>query len=187
MFFFLCHIKSSPVASIGRLTEEFVVTLQANFPATISTLFRIGDKLKSNYAPKKFPESDSRDDSICLLCISAIEEETICSASNARSVSQEISRSGPNGFKGNSTQVNGVDKKENACTRSGCSSQEKSCCSSSVKRRINEDWSAVLCYGCRITMEEVNEPELMPIDLQEKLRLRSRRQVMRQSVEQFLL
>lgn len=152
-------------------------------------MFRIGDKLKSNNEPKKSPEFDSKDDSICLLCISAIEEETICSASNARSVSRAISRSGPSGLKEISTQPNGVDEQKDVSSvcQSGCSSQGKSCCSSSVKRRVNEDWSGVLCYGCRITMEEVKEPELMPIDLQEELGLRSRRQLMRQSVEQFLL
>jgi hypothetical protein len=36
-------------------------------------------------------------------------------------------------------------------------------------------------------MEDVKQPELMPINYLEELRLRSRRQVMRQSVEQFLL
>lgn len=50
-----------------------------------------------------------------------------------------------------------------------------------------KDWSVVLCYGCRVTMEDVKTPELVPINLREELRLRSRRQMMRQSVEQFLL
>lgn len=153
-------------------------------------MFRIGDKLKSNSAEKGSPESDSKDDSICLLCSSVIESETICSASNARSVSQAISRSGPNGLKENSTQLNGAaahQEKDSVACNSGCSSQRKSCCNSSVKSAIKENWNVVLCYGCRITMEEIKEPELVPIELQEELRLRSRRQLMRQSVEQFLL
>ena len=32
--------------SIRKLTEEFLVGLQADFPATLSTVFRTGDKLQ---------------------------------------------------------------------------------------------------------------------------------------------
>jgi cytoplasmic tRNA 2-thiolation protein 2 len=35
-----------PFSSIERLTESFVVGLQKDFPATIPTIFRTGDKLQ---------------------------------------------------------------------------------------------------------------------------------------------
>ena len=168
------------------MTEDFVVTLQANFPATISTLFRIGDKLKSNDSVAG-ESSPSVDDSLCLLCLSVIEQSSPCSASNARSVSQTISRSGPGSLKDAQVSLlNGIPQQETKTCNSNCGSQIKSCCKSTTDTQPI-DWSAVLCYGCRITMEEVKQPELMPINFQEEQRSRSRRQVMRQSVEQFLL
>ncbi|XP_046441689.1 cytoplasmic tRNA 2-thiolation protein 2-B-like isoform X2 [Daphnia pulex] len=178
--------KLGSTASIGRLTEDFVVTLQTNFPATISTLFRISDKLKSNIADPN--PSDCERDSLCLLCLSAIEESSVCSASTARHISQTISRSGPNDdLRNHSSQSVGTGQHQDSTScNSNCNSQGKPCCKTS-NDQIQSDWSAVLCYGCRITMEDVKKPELMPINYLEELRLRSRRQVMRQSVEQFLL
>ena len=159
--------------------------MQTNFPATISTLFRISDKLKSNDSDRN--PSDCEKDTLCLLCLSAIEESSICSASTARHISQTISRSGPDALGNHTSQPTvTIQQKDSTSCNSNCSSQEKDCCKTPDYNILN-DWSSVLCYGCRITMEDVKEPELMPINYLEELRLRSRRQQMRQSVEQFLL
>lgn len=178
--------KLGPTASIGRLTEEFVVTLQANFPATISTLFRTSDKLKSNVGVDR-SSSEFKDDSRCLLCLSAIEESTLCSASTARRISQTISRSGPSGLNDLESEPYSTNAQQHsAACNANCSNPEKQCCKT-MDAGTMKDWSVVLCYGCRVTMEDVKTPELVPINLREELRLRSRRQMMRQSVEQFLL
>lgn len=167
------------------MTEDFVVTLQSNFPATISTLFRISDKLKSNTVDRNL--SDYERDSLCLLCLSAIEESSVCSASTARHISQTISRSGPDGLRNHTSQtIHTTQHKNSASCNSNCISQGKECCKT-IDYQIKNDWSTVLCYGCRNTMDDVKEPELMPINYLEEIGLRSRRQLMRQSVEQFLL
>lgn len=82
-------LKLSFNASISRLTEDFVVKLQTDFPGTISTLFRTGDKLKSMAV-----RSDSVDSS-CVLCGATIEEAPQCSAFTARCFSRTVSQAGP--------------------------------------------------------------------------------------------
>jgi cytoplasmic tRNA 2-thiolation protein 2 len=50
----------NPPASIQELTETFVTDLQENFPATVSTIFRTGDKLSVGSG---MPEDEG-----CALC-----------------------------------------------------------------------------------------------------------------------
>ncbi|XP_067135612.1 cytoplasmic tRNA 2-thiolation protein 2 [Centruroides vittatus] len=52
--------KSDNKASILRLTENFVVGLQSQFPATVSTIYRIGNKLCA--------DSDKISKNKCILC-----------------------------------------------------------------------------------------------------------------------
>lgn len=125
------------------------------------------------------------EDFYCLLCLSVIEEESICSASNARRVSRIVSRNGPKGLKANSTQFTTTVQNSVTCN-SVCTTKGNTCCTTAFENYV-ENWSTILCYGCRITMEEVKEQELMPISIQDELQQRTRRQLMRQSVEQFLL
>jgi hypothetical protein len=49
-----------PHASIQKLTETFVTELQEDFPATVSTVFRTGDKLSMG--------SSTAEDECCVLC-----------------------------------------------------------------------------------------------------------------------
>lgn len=164
-----------------------MVNLQANFPSTISTLFRIGDKLKANNETNVERSDDCSNDRTCLLCLSIIEEQSACGAFNARSVSQSISRSGPHGFQDKFVGDCTTTKTDSSCCGTSCNGGENSCCTTSTDSKFVNDLSTVLCYGCKITMEEVKESGMMPINFQEELRSRSRRQLMRQSVEQYLL
>jgi cytoplasmic tRNA 2-thiolation protein 2 len=38
-------VQADPHVSIQKLTEKFVTDLQEDYPATVSTIFRTGDKL----------------------------------------------------------------------------------------------------------------------------------------------
>ena len=179
LFFFFACLQLSSKASIGRLTEEFVVKLQADFPGTISTLFRIGDKLKSNSSMIK-----EQEDALCLICHSKIEEAPPCSAYSARMISQSISRKGPNGM----TDVTTLLNESTSCGKgNGCDSSLKTCCKTASAVPTAPEWDAALCYGCRVTLTYVKQPELMPASVQDGIHQRSRRQKMRESVEDFLL
>jgi hypothetical protein len=50
----------NPHASIQNLTETIVTDLQEDFPATVSTIFRTGDKLSMG--------SSTSQDECCVLC-----------------------------------------------------------------------------------------------------------------------
>ncbi|KAM7439858.1 Cytoplasmic tRNA 2-thiolation protein 2 [Porites harrisoni] len=86
-------------ASIDRLTEEFVTGLQADFPFTVSTIFRTGDKLSAmdssddttncafcgvpmNLGPNRFSAlSDSKLDIAASSCVGDCDSE--CSSSSS--------------------------------------------------------------------------------------------------------
>ena len=172
---------------MSNLTQEFTTNLQANFPGTISTLLRIGDKIQS----ATFDEQKKRDNDlgVCLLCSSLIEKPVGCSAYNARLISRIVSTAGPNRCNPNIEQESLLEVDQqmlSACcsasvpNASECSS--KTCCKENVAN------SCDLCYGCRIVMQEVDNPQLLlPLSQQEDILHKLRRQRMRLSVEQFLL
>lgn len=176
--------KLGPAASIARLTEDFVVKLQTDYPATISTLFRTGDKFRSIVASPDEEEPDSS----CLLCGSRIEEAPVCSAYSARMMSQSVSRSGPHQLApdtfnlGNATAACNGEK--DSCKSKGLA---KTCCKSIDGPLSIEDWNPTLCYGCRVTLQDVDRAEYMPEAIQKEIHHRSQRRKMYQAVEQFLL
>ena len=144
-------------ASINRLTEEFVVKLQTDFSGTISTLFRTGDKLKSTSVASGTNGADG--DATCVICHSKIEEITLCSAYSARSFSQTVSRLGPH-RSGNALEI--LDSGRKSCQggcgdSSSCESNSKltTCCKQSHALPPKEDWENTLCYGCRVTIQDV--------------------------------
>ncbi|XP_030649791.1 cytoplasmic tRNA 2-thiolation protein 2 isoform X2 [Chanos chanos] len=66
--------KTPEKASIQRLTESFVTKLQADFPSTVSTIYRTSEKLHS----ARTPQSAITDlTSKCLLCMCAIDTNTV--------------------------------------------------------------------------------------------------------------
>lgn len=123
-----------------------------DYPATISTLFRTGDKFRSIVASPDEEEPDSN----CLLCGSRIEEAPVCSAYSARMMSQSVSRSGPHQLApdtfnlGNTTAACNGEK--DSCKSKGLA---KTCCKSIDGPLSIEDWNPTLCYGCRVTLQDV--------------------------------
>jgi len=183
--------KVDAVGSIGRLTEDFVVKLQVDFPGTISTLFRTGDKFRSIASS---PNDIDSNDSNCLICGSRIEEALPCSAYSARMISQTVSRSGPHGLEAQSlfaAKQGAVDEADVGCNGGdgACQSKglAKTCCKSLNEPPTKDDWNPTLCYGCRVTLQDVGQAELMPESMHKEIHHRSQRRKMRQSVQQFLL
>lgn len=64
IFFPTLSTKARATASIQRLTEDFVVTLSADFPATETTVFRTSNKL----ATAKTPKTGENHEKTCCLC-----------------------------------------------------------------------------------------------------------------------
>lgn len=135
--------------------------------------------MKSNVETASIPELNKS--AVCLLCHSIIEKSSDCSAYSARKISRTISRSKPDE---KNNPLENASQQPNSCNPDCLS---KSCCKLSLVGNDIADWSSVLCYGCRLTVEEVKEPELLPINLLEERRIRNNRQQMQDSIQQFLL
>lgn len=159
------------------------MNLQEGFPGTISALCRISDKLKSNDRAQNGISDASEID--CVLCGAKIESVPECSAYQARLVSETISRSSASG---DELLFDKLSLDTPGCGSSQvCSNSTSGCCRSLHDMPPFSDWKCALCYGCRVTIEDVKDLSAMPPGVQEKVRQRSRRRNMRASVEQFLL
>ncbi|TRY53594.1 hypothetical protein DNTS_015942 [Danionella cerebrum] len=65
--------KNHDKASIQSLTERFVTNLQADFPSTVSTIYRTSEKLQTTKTPQ---DQSAASDSKCLLCLCALDAKT---------------------------------------------------------------------------------------------------------------
>ncbi|KAI2662264.1 Cytoplasmic tRNA 2-thiolation protein 2 [Labeo rohita] len=82
--------KTHDKASIQRLTESFVTNLQADFPSTVSTIYRTSEKLHTVMPPQcQTAEPASK----CLLCLCALDTKVDkASAFHATLVSEQLSQ-----------------------------------------------------------------------------------------------
>lgn len=54
-------VQDGQYASIQSLTEHFIKNLQDNFPATVSTVMKTGDKIENS-------TTETKDDQQCAMC-----------------------------------------------------------------------------------------------------------------------
>lgn len=104
--------KASTHASVNRLTQEFLLGLQAGFPSTISTVVRTGDKLSSNVG--------NTCNEACSLCLAPME-----SGSNLAQDDTPRSCDGQSGKSGSSTQQGGSGHHGNSS--GGCHGDANGC------------------------------------------------------------
>ncbi|XP_062327898.1 cytoplasmic tRNA 2-thiolation protein 2 isoform X1 [Osmerus eperlanus] len=177
-------------ASIQRLTESFVTKLQADFPATVSTIYRTGEKLHT-----ACPHQTSCVDHTakCLLCMCALDttvEEA--SAFQATLISEQLSQrkdpgltpSPPAPVSGSSPVSPGQCCSSAGSQREGCGSGEV-CCSSS--RLPDVDVKSLLCYSCRLTVKDMMSVDTLPQYILSEAERRKRRSKMKEEISEFLL
>ena len=149
-------------ASIDRLTEEFVTGLQADFPFTVSTIFRTGDKLSLK---------ESGDDvTACALCgvPMTLDPSTLSDALHHIELN-----------------VKSSPLSESEC----CGSCDSQCSSSLSDRQLTkEDVFQALCYGCQLTFRDtkLNLDDLPAYVVEAASRVQQRAQ-MKEQIKQFLL
>jgi len=197
--------------SIRKLTEEFLVGLQNDFPATLSTVFRTADKMKV--------EEEGTIDA-CILCKGPIDTgmEEHC-AMQATSWSLLVSSKGT---KLDNDLLSTLDKLDvdqlkkdsplikkqistdrrndtNACSTSepkGLSSSEECCgqgdgsCKSSSKSVQPLQLGDVLdfvCYSCMRTITNCRSLQSLPRNLREEIQRATNRRDMKQEIQDFLL
>lgn len=122
-------------ASIDRLTEDFVSGLQADFPFTVSTIFRTGDKLSV--------KDVSDDVAACALCGVPMSVDPTLLSTLTDSVSS---------VKLNTDDENTPQSASSSDCCGGCSS---GCSTSSSEQELTkENILDTFCYGCRLTFKD---------------------------------
>jgi len=195
--------KSTGSASLDRLTEEFIEGLQAEFPQTVSTVFRTGNKLQADL------NSNTADDTCRKLCIDSLmsrikadENQFACilcrssldtlvpdtSALSSTTFSQSLTEK-------KQSSAGQLEASNSACTEAAsCDKTSTSCCgegdgecSSKQATFSKADLMPLLCYGCRISVRDVGDVNLLPGYTLGEAARRARRTHMKESIQDFLL
>lgn len=195
--------------SIEKLTEDFITGLQNDFPATIPTIFRTGDKF---HVTKDTLADLHEIDNACLMCQGILDTQTVnpCSL-QATKFSQMVSLKGPENLKENQllsaaivklnlddlsassgkgeTVENGCEKEKSSCSGEGLCSDggggcgSKGSASPNVRLALSEI-EAFLCYSCRILAAKLDH---LPDFLEKEAGKKLRRAGMKHEIQDFLL
>ncbi|KAM5263049.1 cytoplasmic tRNA 2-thiolation protein 2 [Ctenodactylus gundi] len=168
--------KAPEKASMHRLVEAFVLKLQAQFPSTVSTVYRTSEKLVK--APREGSAASSQY-SHCLLCMCTLD---IDSAGFATAFGAQTSLL---------SQIPSATLKAGMPTGSCCTKgggQALNCCQVSCGR---EDAQAhvmeQLCYGCRVNMKDLPSLEPLPSYILAEAQLRHQRAGVMQEIQEYLI
>ncbi|KAJ1554451.1 Cytoplasmic tRNA 2-thiolation protein 2, partial [Nowakowskiella sp. JEL0078] len=112
--------KSVPKSSIDKLTEDFITSLQQDFPSTVSTIYRTMHKITTEYNQ---PSSTH-----CSICSGPVQD-TAHSWRNSHTV-----------------QILPVETSIQATT---CAHGTKNSLSSELEVQEIEDWTRTICYSCQ--------------------------------------
>ncbi|ORY99343.1 hypothetical protein BCR43DRAFT_544839 [Syncephalastrum racemosum] len=148
------HTQANAKSSIERLTEDFIVALDKEFPSTVSTVSRTASKL----TPSK--EMDfSKGCAICQMYVYQMQSRVRCSI-NAR-FSVRPYQSGLEDWRRRITvtDVKETEKEDGCCGGSKCGS---GCASSNHGQLV--DLNLSICYSCQVDLKDYSDQaiELLP-------------------------
>jgi len=195
--------KESGLYSIRKLTEEFVTELQADFPSTVPTIFRTGDKLVA--------QENQEEEEGCVLCGGPMDTDCpVTCAFQATKWSQLVSEKGKPGLddvilevgRMENITVEEMDRMKDSgkpksakkssvecgsgggdCCGSGCGSKGgKEATAPSVKQVERE-----MCYSCRLVVRKVKQADALPEQVLKEVMVRNRRRDMEAEIHDFLL
>uniref|UniRef100_A0A8B9GV65 Cytoplasmic tRNA 2-thiolation protein 2 n=1 Tax=Astyanax mexicanus TaxID=7994 RepID=A0A8B9GV65_ASTMX len=146
--------KAPDKASIQRLTESFIIKLQADFPSTVSTIYRTSEKLHTASSPQN---SSAELSAKCLLCLCAADTKAEeASAFQATLLSERLSvgkaQSDPAHSNPASSNPASSNPAGSCCQEQGCGAG--GCCSTS-RIPAPTDLKTLLCYSCRLTIKDM--------------------------------
>ncbi|XP_056148024.1 cytoplasmic tRNA 2-thiolation protein 2 isoform X2 [Lampris incognitus] len=188
-------------ASIQHLTESFVTNLQADFPSTVSTIYRTSEKLQT-VRPSQNSSGMSTCNK-CLFCMCTLDttvEES--SAFQAILISEQLSQRkavGPEKTTGTATQSPGSTaapaNQEHCCSFGGQQGGGEVCggagggrgCCSSFKAPDVTELKSLLCYSCQLTVKDMSSIEVLPKYILSEAQKKKRRSQMRDEISEFLL
>ncbi|XP_069492015.1 cytoplasmic tRNA 2-thiolation protein 2 isoform X2 [Ambystoma mexicanum] len=172
--------KASSKASVHRLTEDFMTKLQADFPSTVSTVYRTSEKLTIN--PREASSNTIPADQ-CLFCMCSLDthfEEA--SAFHATLVSERFSQRPTPALSPAVEQccMNPLEEAEH------CGILSKSC-GSSPRADVKSVFLKLLCYGCRLTVKDMTSLESLPPYILLQAEQRNHWSEMKKEIQEFLL
>ncbi|XP_075941650.1 cytoplasmic tRNA 2-thiolation protein 2 isoform X1 [Anarhichas minor] len=187
--------KTADKSSIQRLTESFVTRLQADFPSTVSTIYRTSEKLQTCKSSSTADHCDR-----CLLCMCALDTAVEnASAFQATLISEQLSQTkAPGATSAAVLRQNPapLEPESTAATGQCCSSGGgEDCgkavggvgCCSSAKGPESTDLRSLVCYGCQLTIRDMSSVERLPHYILSEAQRRQRRSQMREEIGEFLL
>ncbi|XP_060109744.1 cytoplasmic tRNA 2-thiolation protein 2 isoform X2 [Heteronotia binoei] len=166
--------KAPDRASIHRLIESFLYKLQTEFPSTISTVYRTGEKLGTT--PRDADAGEDAEPERCLLCLCCLDTNVVDGSSlQSTLLSEELCRKPP------------------PSAGSGCcggAADQTGCCRSSPTvgaKPTQISFLPLLCYSCRLTVKDMTCLEPLPPYVHSEAERRQRRAAMKQEIQEFLL
>ncbi|XP_062997361.1 cytoplasmic tRNA 2-thiolation protein 2 [Elgaria multicarinata webbii] len=166
--------KAPGRASIHHLIESFLCQLQSEFPSTISTVYRTGEKL--GVTPREAGGSGGPAGlAQCLLCLCTLDTNVVDgSALQSTLLSEQLSRKPPSA--GNGCCGGARDQ-------TGCCKGPPATGDSSGRSQL----LALLCHGCRLTVRDMSSLEPLPPYIHSEAERRRCRAAMKQEIQEFLL
>ncbi|CAL8348582.1 unnamed protein product [Boreogadus saida] len=176
--------KTADKSSIQRLTESFVVKLQVDFPSTVSTIYRTGEKLQTASVTEDIERAPLK----CLFCMCTLDTalgET--SAFQATLISEQLSDVGTTPMQA-SLRPDTQTKCGAPCYQQDgeehCQAQAV-CCSHKGGDSMNLE--SLLCYSCQQTVKDMTSVEFLPQYIMSEAQRRNRRSQIRHEISEFLL
>ncbi|XP_041626343.1 cytoplasmic tRNA 2-thiolation protein 2 isoform X2 [Vulpes lagopus] len=165
--------KAPEKASIHRLMEGFLLRLQAQFPSTVSTVYRTSEKLVK--APRDGCAAGPR----CLLCMCSLDVDTADSATAFGAQTQDFSQTQP------PTPLAEAGAAPMPCCSAEVGRAQKCCQSTLLCRREDSQVIEQLCYGCRVNMKDVPSLDSLPPYILAEAQFRSQRPS--QDIQEYLV
>ena len=173
--------------TIREVTQEFLVGLQDSFPSTIPTVNRTGDKLAVAGGEDEGGGGEAGE-AVCCLCQSRLDTDAMSrhNALQATQYSSYISAGGqlqPGAGHHNGGSAGGGGGEDTGC----CGEGDGSCQTRSCQEVTLEEVMEALCYTCRRTFDKIDNIDDIPISLLNKVKMRKRRNQMKDEISDFLL
>ncbi|CAJ1066556.1 cytoplasmic tRNA 2-thiolation protein 2 [Xyrichtys novacula] len=186
--------KTTDKASIQRLTEGFVTKLQADFPHTVSAIYRTSEKLQTAFRSSSTADSSGR----CLFCMCILDTAVeSASAFNMTLISEQLSQTKAAGnTKAELQQQSPAEPESSAPAGQCCSSGGgEDCgraaggggCCSTDKATETPNLRSLLCYSCQLTIKDMSSVDHLPLYILSEAQRRQRRSQMREEISEFLL
>ncbi|ELK00498.1 cytoplasmic tRNA 2-thiolation protein 2 isoform X1 [Pteropus alecto] len=170
--------KASEKASIHRLMEAFMLRLQAQFPSTVSTVYRTSEKLVK--APRDSGAAGPLGPR-CLLCMCTLDIDTADSATAFGAQTSHLSQTQPPTSPAETPTAPccsaGVGRTQGCCQGAG------PCGRKDPRGHVIEQ----LCYGCRVNMKDLPSLDPLPPYILAEAQLRSQRAWVSQEIQEYLI